>query len=72
MTETAEYGIQFDRNPTAAEIKNTIKMIKKIKEKSKNKRKGKYHSDETDNPNLSQALLSKKMQTIGPEQLTRR
>ena len=34
-------------------------MIKKIKIKSKKKKKGKSHSDETDNPNLSQALLSK-------------
>ena len=29
--EIAEYGIQFDRDPTATEIKNTINMIKKIK-----------------------------------------
>ena len=61
--ETAEYGIQFDRDPTATEIINTINMIKKKikmknKKKSKKKKKGTSHSDETNNPNLSKALLS--------------
>ena len=61
--ETAMYGLKFERDPTKSEIRNTIRMIKQLKVKyksrDKKKKKGKIHSDQTDNPNLSQALHSK-------------
>ena len=58
------YGIIFERTPTRAERKNTIRMVRRLirkHEKSKGKlkkKKGKPYVDYTDNPNLSQALLS--------------
>ena len=58
------HGIIFERTPTRAERKNTIRMVRRLirkHEKSKGKlkkKKGKPYVDYTDNPNLSQALLS--------------
>ena len=58
------YGIIFEPTPTRAERRNTIRMIRRLIRKRKKsegklkKKEGKSYSDYTDNPNLSQALLS--------------